>query len=132
MDFLQIVFWLSLGGTLFSGYINAHRLITKECPFNEDCPEFLGRPACEFGFAMFLAILITSWAALYAGLDTDRAHTIIFSVSLAGVLFAGFYVFKEILGWIRYGFQRSTLFFPTCTYGLIFFASILYFAGTGA
>lgn len=131
MDFMQIIFWLSLGGTLFSGYINAHRLITKECPFNEDCPEFLGRPACEFGFAMFLAILLTTSAALYGGFDAVSAHTIIYWVGLVGVLFSGFYILREIWMWIRSGFQSYALLFPTCAYGFVFFVLVFVFAFTG-
>ena len=117
----ELAFWLSLAGTLFSGYIAAHQLIKKECPFNEPCPYFLGRPACEYGFAMFFAMLIA--AALTQGnyIGAADAKSFIQAISLLGILFAGYFVLMEVWSALRAGMQRYGLVFPTCAYGLVFY-----------
>ena len=45
-NYLRITLGLASGGTAFSGYLSAVRLLTGSCAFNESCPFFLGYPAC--------------------------------------------------------------------------------------
>lgn len=114
---------LAFAGTLFSGYIALHRLIVKECPFNEECPEFLGRPACEYGFAMFLIIFLVSLFAGLGQLAEFEANTMIYWVSLTGVCFSGYYIAHDMLGVVRAG-MRYGLVLPTCVYGFLCFVIV--------
>lgn len=116
---------LALGGVLFSGYMSGVKLFSGICAFNEPCPYFLGYPACYFGFAMFLAMFITSITATINKVRSLQPVKVIFILSLLGILFAGYYVAQELLS----VFARGTFVFyglglPTCTYGLVFFIII--------
>ena len=123
--YVQVAFWLALAGTLFAGYIMVHRLILKECPFNEECPYFLGLPACEYGFAMFLAMCAVAGLALLGTLAPVTAKIAILCVSVLGTLFAGYFVVAEIAEWMHSGAKRYGLVFPTCAYGLVFYILLL-------
>lgn len=123
--YVQTAFWLALGGTLFAGYIMAHQLILKKCPFNEECPYFLGRPACEYGFVMFLTMCATAGLALLSALAPATAKSAILVVSVFGTLFAGYFVVIEITEWMHSGAKRYGLILPTCAYGLVFYIILL-------
>lgn len=117
---------LSLGGTLFAGYLSGVKLFTAGCAFDEPCPYFLGYPACYYGFAMFLALLVLSLLGRAGSLGGRDAARAILLVALLGTLFAGRFVAEEVAGWIAaggvslYGFGL-----PTCVYGLVFYVALL-------
>ena len=56
---LKIIFWLSLLGVLFSGYLSYSELVNRFCVLGS-CPIVLGLPACVYGFAMFAIVFIIS------------------------------------------------------------------------
>lgn len=65
---LRIIFWISLAGLLFSGYLSYGEVFKKVCFASElgmgTCTNFIGIPACVFGFFMYLAVFIISGFAL--------------------------------------------------------------------
>src|SRR5688572_16668997 len=117
---------LSLGGTLFAGYLSAVKLVTKTCAFGEQCPYFLGYPSCWYGFAMFLALLVLSLLGRYGKLGERQAMKGILGVAILGSVFAGSFVVDEAIGWLAAG---SVSFYgfglPTCVYGLVFYLASL-------
>lgn len=84
---------------------------------------FLGQPACYFGFAMFFLMFAGSLWALLNPMNT-ASKKINLWVSLLGILFAGQFVIPEIANWMQNGNPHYALFFPTCAYGLVFYAII--------
>lgn len=54
---LQILFYVSLLGLLFSGYFSIKELLFSSCV--GDCNYALLLPTCVYGFVFYLAILIT-------------------------------------------------------------------------
>jgi uncharacterized membrane protein len=101
------------------------RLFSGICAFNEPCPYFLGYPACYIGFALFVAMSITSITASINKVRSLQPVKVIFAISLLGILFAGYYVAQELLS----AFARGTFVFyglglPACVYGLVFFIII--------
>jgi hypothetical protein len=53
-----------------------------------------------------------------------KARSVSRTASLAGILFAGYFVAQELLRFRAGGFQSGTLVLPTCAYGLVFFTVI--------
>ncbi|MEK7546313.1 MAG: hypothetical protein AAB554_04530 [Patescibacteria group bacterium] len=117
---------LSLGGTIFAGYLSGVKLLTQGCAFDEPCPYFIGYPACYYGFAMFLALLAVSLLGRFGKMGERKAATGILAVSALGTAFAGYFVVQEVAGWVAagdvalYGFGL-----PTCVYGLVFYVALL-------
>lgn len=122
--YATIVFWLTLGGVLFSGYLTARKFITKVCAFNEPCPYFLGRPACVFGFAMFFIMFCMSVAYSVGVVSGGVLVLGLLIVSFLGILFAGQYVVPEMMELIGGVSHKYTLGLSTCSYGFIFFLAI--------
>ena len=117
---------LSLGGTLFAGYLSGVKLLTRGCAFDEPCPYFLGFPACYYGLAMFAALLVLSLLGRAGKLEERKATKGILAVAALGAVFAGRYVVEEAAGWIDAG--RVELYgfgLPTCAYGLAFYVALL-------
>ena len=123
-NYIWIVFYLSLGGILFAGYMVAHKAILKICAFNEECPEFLGYPACYYGLTMFVAMFAAVCASIWFGYDVSFARNILIVVSALGTVFAGSYVVEDVREWLVGG-RKYGLILPTCAYGLIFYIIIL-------
>jgi len=117
---------LSLGGTLFAGYLSGVKLITKNCAFGETCPYFLGYPSCWYGFAMFLVLLVLALLGRYGKMPERKAAKGLLGVAALGTVFAGSFVVQEVAGWfaaghvLLYGFGL-----PTCVYGLVFYVALL-------
>ncbi len=124
--YLRSVLWLSLAGSLFSGYLSAKKLFTNTCAFNESCPYFFGYPACWFGFGLFFIIFILSVLGNTDIVSEKRSRNLITLFSFLGVLFAGRFVIQELQQFIQTSSANYALLFPTCAYGLLFF--ILVFA----
>lgn len=110
--FNKILFIITLGGTLFSGYLSSVKFFLKTCSFGETCPYFLGYPACYYGFSLFLILFIISACSLVGKIGTRAQVTALTSVSVIGVIFSGFFVVSE-------NFKLST-----CSLGLLFFIII--------
>lgn len=119
-----MAFALTLAGVLFSGYLSATKLLVQRCAFGEACPTFAGYPACYFGFGMFFIMFAVSLWALLNAQSALKVKKINLWVSLLGILFAGQFVIPEITNWIQNGNPHYALFFPTCAYGLVFYAII--------
>ncbi len=125
---LKVMFALAVMGFLFSGYLTFSRLIMQTCPLNEPCAIFLGLPTCIYGFVMFSLMLIFSGAGAFLKKASGQKRALIkgnLAVSLAGILFAGYFSVKEIfftecIG----GACKYSLGLPSCTYGLVFFIAI--------
>ena len=123
-NYIWIVFWLSLGGVLFAAYMVAHKAILEVCPFNEECPYFLGYPACYFGLAMFVIMFMAACANIWFGFNFYWTHKVMTIVSILGIVFAGSYVVGDMREWLVNG-RKYGLVLPTCAYGLIFYGLIL-------
>lgn len=118
--FVKIIFILTLGGTLFSGYLSATKLFTQTCAFNESCPIFLGYPACYFGFGLFLLLFLFSISSFIKKYKISRIKTVLKIISFVGIIFSGYFTVSEILA----GFKTTFFGLSTCAYGFIFFILI--------
>ena len=118
------LFVLSIAGLLFSGYLSGVKFFTTTCAFKEACPLFLGYPACYFGFAMFLLITVFSSLLLFSKIESNSLLKGISIVSFSGVLFAGYFTFREIPILFKEGLGTYMLGLPTCALGLIFYIII--------
>jgi hypothetical protein len=112
---------LSAGGVAFSGYLSGVRFFSNSCAFAEPCPMFFGMPACYFGFAMFVALLGVSVAALRAPLASDVPVLLNAGIAGLGSIFAGSFAVAEL----RHGLTTYGLGVSTCVYGALFFLAIL-------
>jgi uncharacterized membrane protein len=115
------LFILAVAGTLFSGYMSATKLFSQTCPFSEPCAYFLGVPACYFGFFMFAALLVLSGIQLFRNKNLLKA---ILGVSIAGILFSGYYSISELMKCSVAGSCSYSLGLPTCAYGLVFYIAV--------
>lgn len=129
-----ILYTLSLAGFLFSGYLSSIKFFTNTCAFGETCPAFFGKPACYFGFALFLILFALSASIIFRKSANQApnsgkgiTNSIIF-VSALGIIFAGNFVYQEFARFATSGFAWSALGLPTCAYGLIFYMLVLVFA----
>ena len=71
---LQVIFGLSLFGSLFSGILSYQELFGSSalaCPAPGAAGTLFGYPACIYGFAMFAVITITAAVGLQARSDAD-------------------------------------------------------------
>lgn len=117
---------LSLGGTLFAGYLSGVKLFTSGCAFDEPCPYFLGYPACYYGFALFLTLLVLSVLGRAGRLGERDAARAILLVSVLGSAFAGWFVIQEVMSWFAAGgVQLYGFGLPSCVYGLVSYVAIL-------
>lgn len=122
-----IIYTLTLLGTLFSGFLSAVKFFTDTCALGEACPLFLGKPACYFGFGLFLILFILSNILVFRKTDQEKTSLAILIVSIIGTLFSGRFVVNEFIQWSKTGFEWSALGLPTCAYGLIFYLLVLVF-----
>lgn len=120
----KIIFFISLGGLLFSGYLSAVKLLTSTCAFDETCPYFLGYPTCFYGFIMFLVIFLASLLGMSKNARKEKITLVHVVVSIIGIMFAGYFVAHEI----NLNVGDSVLGLPTCVYGFIFYVAIFVFS----
>jgi uncharacterized membrane protein len=115
---------LSIGGLIFSGYLSAIKFFTETCAFGETCPYFLGYPACYYGFAMYL--IITFFGGLHVAhlYDGKKANQIVLSIACLGILFSGYFTFREFSSLFTKGLSAYVLGLPTCALGLVFYVAI--------
>ena len=118
--YIKIVFILTFGGVLFSGYLSATKFFSDTCAFNESCPFFLGYPACYYGFLMFFVMFLVTLFALIKRNKIRKVKNVLRIISFLGILFAGYFTIGEIFSM----YKSSFLGLSTCTYGLIFYILI--------
>jgi len=124
-SYLQSAFVVSVAGTAFSGYLSAVKLFSGQCAFNEPCPYFLGYPACFYGFFMYASMAMVTAMALLGGVEVRRAARINAWVAAAGMAFALNFVLQELSRWLASTGLQYKLIFPTCAWGLVFYAVML-------
>lgn len=125
-NFFSIATVLSLGGTLFAGYLSGVKLFSGTCAFSEPCPYFLGYPACWYGFAMFLGLLLFSLLGRFGKTPAKEAAEWLMGFSALGTIFSGSFVVQEVYAWFAAGnVSLYGLGLPTCVYGLIFYIALL-------
>ncbi len=122
--FLKSAFYFSIIGVIFSGYYSAVKIFSSACPFGESCPEFLGYPACYFGFILFLLCLISGGLTVFVN---RKIITALVVVGVLGVIFSGYLSYIDLWQTSCPGGQcHYQLGLPTCVYGFIFFVIILF------
>ena len=119
--YLIIVFFISLVGILFSGYLSAVKLFTSTCVFKEPCATFLGHPACLFGFGIGVVVFMTAIQGLIKTIPAKIVSKIVIVVSGIGILFAAYFVIPDIENLFSKNPIIYTLLIPICAYGIIFF-----------
>ena len=124
----QTLFAISIAGLIFSGYLGGTKLLTGTCALNESCPNFLGYPACFYGFFMFLAITIGAGMLFFDVGKKRCALHIVLWVSLLGVLFAGYFTVKELPLLFAQGLSAYLLGLPTCAFGLFMYLALIFVA----
>ncbi|OGZ06321.1 MAG: hypothetical protein A2845_00785 [Candidatus Lloydbacteria bacterium RIFCSPHIGHO2_01_FULL_49_22] len=124
----NILLALTVAGLLFSGYLGGLKLFSDTCAFNETCATFLGYPTCYYGFAMYLLIFVLLLASRFGKMGVSRARYGVAGISFAGILFSGYYSFRELSTLLRGDISDFLLGLPTCAYGFIMYVAILGFA----
>ena len=117
----NLMFLFSLGGLLFSGYLSYQKFVYDVCALNE-CPRFLGYPACYYGFAMYVTLFVSSLLYVFANKQTLRVVQI---VATMGILFSGYFTVLELPKLFGKGFTAYVMGLPSCAYGLMFYTAIL-------
>lgn len=121
---LRFITGFSVAGFLFSGYLTAVKLFSGTCAFNETCPFVLGIPACWYGFALYVILLVLAILTVRKSIEFTKAVTAVAAVSLVGILFAGTLTVTELPAFLKNGFGAYTFGVPTCFMGLVFFMMI--------
>jgi hypothetical protein len=120
-----------LVGLLFSGYLSGVKLISSTCAFGEQCPYFLGFPACYYGFAMYLAMFLIILTARARLTEERTLYTRVLMIALLGICFAGYFTFREIGTIFTDGFTIYMLGLPTCAWGLLLYILIAFMSWKG-
>lgn len=123
----HVILGLSAVGFLFAGWLTYSKLIAGTCPLTEGCPYLLGLPTCVYGLVFFGIILVSSiWDEVSY---SQKRLGITRTVSLIGILFAGFYSLNEVL-FPSCVIKPCTysLVIPSCIYGLALYILIYYFS----
>ncbi len=116
---------ITLGGTLFAGYLAGDKFFNDNCTIGASCAYWLGYPTCYYGFAMFLILFLLSVGYM---VTDNKIHAKLMSiVAMLGVIFSGYFSVVEIAPLVSSGtFSLSSI--PSCTYGLIGYLIVLYIA----
>ena len=107
---LWMLVWL---GFLFSGYMSYEKYFESICL--EPCPIFLGFPACYFGFAGFLTMLLL--------LLLNRPKKQLFLVASTGSLFAFYFAVEEMMHQ-ETGLFGHRFYISICTIGWFIYSCI--------
>jgi hypothetical protein len=116
----MIIFFITLGGFLFSGYLSLIKFLSNTCALNEPCPYFLNYPACWYGFGLFSILFISSIITQCNKKYIHYIYWIQIIVSGIGILFAAYFTWPEVIQFLG-GNSSYRLGLPTCAYGLIFY-----------
>jgi len=57
---LKILFWISLAGVLFSGYLSYTEIFQQTCAIGTCSAKVFTLPSCVYGLVMYIAGLIVS------------------------------------------------------------------------
>ena len=58
---LKLIFWISLAGMLFSGYLSYTEIFQQACALGGSCStKILTLPSCVYGFVMYLVVFLIS------------------------------------------------------------------------
>lgn len=120
---LNTILALSVAGTLFAGYLSSGKFFSDTCILDTSCSYFFGYPTCYYGFVMYVAMLLFTLLALMTLKYQKHALLGVFGVSIAGILFSGYYSIIEILPMFKTGIVYA-LGLPTCAYGLVVYVAI--------
>ena len=120
----KIILTLGIMGALFAGYLSSAKFFAKTCAFGEPCQLFLGYPACYYGFGMFVLITLLAALLVLGRMEEEQGFKFIAFVSFLGILFAGYFTFRELPLLFARGFSAYFLGLPTCALGLIFYILI--------
>ncbi len=123
-----VLFYCTLAGLVFSGYMSGVKFFTSQCAFGETCPLFLGFPACYFGFFMFLILTVSAGLIVFTQIPRKILLLDIVSTSGVGILFAGYFTLKELPLLFEQGLSAYMFGLPTCALGLIFYVAIFIIA----
>lgn len=123
-----VLFYCTLAGLVFSGYMSSVKFFTSQCAFGETCPLFFGFPACYFGFLMFLVLSISAGLIVFTQIPRMILLLDIAVTSCLGILFAGYFTLKELPLLFEQGLSAYMFGLPTCALGLIFYIAIFVIA----
>jgi len=122
-NLLKTTLYLSIAGVLFAGYLTVSKMLTGICSFGESCPFLWNHPICIYGLIIFFTIMLSTIALLIAPAD-KLAKKLLIVMSVVGVLFSGFYSYKEIFNPICGNYCHYQLGLPTCIYGFVVFVAV--------
>ena len=57
---LKTIFWISLAGILFSGYLSYTEIFQQVCALGTCSTSVFSVPSCVYGFVMYLVVFIIS------------------------------------------------------------------------
>jgi hypothetical protein len=118
------IFWISIVGTLFAGYLTFSKLFTGTCALDSSCPYFLGLPACIYGLVMYLIIFTASSLLLFKEYKEELMRKVILGVSGLGILFSLFFSYQDLMCKAC----TFSLILPTCVYGLFMYIAVFVLA----
>lgn len=119
-----VLFYCTLAGLIFSGYMSGIKFFTSQCAFGETCPLFFGFPACYFGFLMFLILSVSAGLIVFTQIPRKILLLDIAATACLGILFAGYFTLKELPLLFEQGLSAYMFGLPTCALGLIFYVAI--------
>jgi len=117
--------FLTLGGTLFAGYLAGDKFFNDHCTIGTSCASFLGYPTCYYGFGLFAILFMMS--LLYTFTQREKYTGYLSVVSAIGILFSAYFTLVEVAPLIRTGTMHFAD-IPSCAYGLIGFILTLIIA----
>jgi len=112
------LFLLTLGGSLFAGYLAGDKLFNDNCTIGASCAYWLGYPTCYYGFGLFAILFILSLRYVFTNKKICAKYISI--VSTIGIIFSSYFSVVEIAPFVSAG-TMSFSNIPSCTYGLIGF-----------
>ena len=57
---LKTIFWISLAGMLFSGYLSYTEIFQQTCAIGTCSAKVFTIPSCVYGFVVYLAVFVVS------------------------------------------------------------------------
>lgn len=113
---------LAFAGSTFAGYLSYVKLATGSCALGQTCPFVLGYPACLYGFALFVTMLVLSLLGWTGSLRLRTAIRGVRVVSIVGLLFSVWLIVGEASTGTLIG---GSLGVSSCVYGFVMYAALL-------